>query len=71
MLPLWLKANGQQCQGCGTHSLRRTKPSIIYKATDNPRAVQILLGYVKIESTGRYLGADAKHALELAKRTAV
>ena len=42
----------------GTHSLRRTKASIIYKATGNLRAVQILLGHTKIENTVRYLGVD-------------
>lgn len=55
----------------GTHSLRRTKASIIYKATGNLRAVQILLGHAKIESTVRYLGVDVEDALELAERTEV
>ncbi|WP_423325106.1 tyrosine-type recombinase/integrase [Sphingomonas sp. 4RDLI-65] len=49
----------------GTHSLRRIKASIIYKATENLRAVQILLGHAKIESTVRYLGVDVEDALEL------
>lgn len=47
----------------GTHSLRRTKASIIYKATGNLRAVQILLGHTKIENTVRYLGVDIEDAL--------
>ncbi len=55
----------------GTHSLRRTKASIIYKATGNLRAVQILLGHAKIDSTVRYLGVDVEDALELAERTEV
>lgn len=42
----------------GTHSLWRTKASIIYRATGNLRAVQILLGHSKIENTVRYLGID-------------
>lgn len=46
----------------GTHSLRRTKASIIYRATGNLHAVQILLGHSKIENTGRYLGIDVEDA---------
>lgn len=49
-----------------THSLRRTKASIVYKATCNFRAVQILLGSANIDSTIRYLGVDVEDALELA-----
>ncbi len=67
----WVKGIGLQLQEYGTHSLRRTKASIIYKATGNPRAVQILLGHVKIDSTVRHLGVDIEDALELAERTAV
>ena len=55
----------------GTHSLRRTKASIIYKATGDLRAVQILLGHAKIDSMVRYLGVDVEDALELAERTEV
>ena len=55
----------------GTHSLRRTKASIIDKATGNLRAVQILLGHTKIESTVRYLGVDVEDALTLAEGTEV
>jgi hypothetical protein len=53
----------------GTHSLRRTKASIIYWATGNLRAVQILLGHSKIENTVRYLGIDVEDALALAENT--
>jgi integrase len=53
------------------HSLRRTKASIIYKQTGNLRAVQILLGHTKIESTVRYLGVDVEDALALAESTEV
>ncbi len=53
------------------HSLRRTKASIIYKATGNLRAVQILLGHTKIESTVRYLGVDVEDALTLAEGTEI
>ncbi|QCB42626.1 integrase [Sphingomonas sp. PAMC26645] len=60
-----------QAEDYGTHSLRRTKASIIYKATGKIRAVRILLGHAKIESTVLYLGVDVEDALELAKRTEV
>lgn len=55
----------------GTHSLRRKKASLIYKKTSNPRAVQILVGHTKIESTVRYLGAEVEDALNLAEGTDV
>jgi hypothetical protein len=51
--------------------LRRTKVSIIYKATGNLRAVQILLGHTKIESAVRFLGVDVEDALNLARHTEV
>lgn len=54
-----------------TVPLRRTKASIIYKATGNLRAVQILLGHTKIENTVRYLGVDVEDALEPAEATEV
>jgi integrase len=55
----------------GAHSLRRTKASIVYKQTGNLRAVQILPGHTKIESTVRYLGVDIEDALALAEGTEV
>ncbi len=61
----WVSAIGLRREEYGTHSLRRTKASIIYKATGNLRAVQILLGHTKIENTVRYLGVDVEDALEL------
>ena len=54
-----------------THSMRRTKPSLIYKRTKNLRAVQILLGHTKLESTVRYLGVEVEDALEIAEQTEV
>ena len=54
----WVSGIGLRDEDYGTHSLRRTKASIIYKQTGNLRAVQILLGHTKIESTVRYLGVD-------------
>jgi integrase len=63
----WFTGIGLRQEDYGTHSLRRTKASIIYKATGNLRAVQILLGHTKIESTVRYLGVDVEDALHLAE----
>ena len=67
----WVTAIGLKPADYGTHSLRRTKASMIYKQTGNLRAVQILLGHTKIESTFRYLGVDVEDALELAEATEV
>ena len=67
----WVTGIGLRKEDYGTHSLRRTKASIIYKATGNLRAVQILLGHTKIESTVRYLGVDVEDALTLAEGTEV
>ena len=55
----------------GTHSLRRTKASLIYRRTGNLRAVQILLGHTKIESTVRYLGIEVDDALAIAEQVDV
>ncbi|MCV6605358.1 MAG: tyrosine-type recombinase/integrase, partial [Porticoccaceae bacterium] len=52
----------------GTHSLRRTKATLIYRRTKNLRAIQILLGHTKLESTARYLGIEVDDALELAEQ---
>lgn len=67
----WVGAIGLRPEEYGTHSLRRTKASIIYKATGNLRAVQILLGHTKIENTVRYLGVDMEDALALAEGTEI
>src|SRR5271170_255137 len=67
----WVTGIGLRPEDYGTHSLRRTKVSIIYKQTGNLRAVQILLGHTKIESTVRYLGVDIEDALLLAEGTEV
>lgn len=67
----WVTGIGLPGEDYGTHSLRRTKASIIYKATGNLRAVQILLGHTKIESTVRYLGVDVEAALTLAEGTEI
>ena len=52
----------------GTHSLRRTKATQIYKKTGNLRAVQLLLGHTKLESTVRYLGVEVEDALSLSEQ---
>jgi len=52
----------------GTHSLSRTKATLIYRRTGNPRAVQLLLGHTKIESTVRYLGIEVDDALAIAEQ---
>jgi integrase len=67
----WVTAIGSRADDYGTHSLRRTKGSIIYRQTGNSRAVQILLGHTKIESTVRYLGVDFEDALALSEGTEV
>lgn len=65
----WVSTIGLDKREYGTHSMRRTKASLIYKATGNLRAVQILLGHANIENTVRYLGVDVDDALTLSERT--
>jgi site-specific recombinase XerC len=48
--------------------LRRTKPAQIYKKTGNLRAVQLLLGHTKLESTVRYLGVEVDDALSISEQ---
>lgn len=67
----WVTAIGLRRAEYGTHSMRRTKAAMIYKATGNIRAIQILLGHTKIENTVRYLGVDIEDALLLAERTEI
>ena len=67
----WVEAIGFRVSEYGTHSLRRTKASIIYEATGNLRAIQILLGHSKNENTVRYLGVDIEDALTLAEKTEI
>ena len=67
----WVEAVGLRRAEYGTHSLRRTKASMIYRATGNIRAIQILLGHTKIENTVRYLGVEVEDALILAERTEI
>ena len=67
----WIDDIGLEAAAYGTHSLRRTKASLIYRRTGNLRAVQILLGHTKLESTVRYLGIDVDDALEIAEQTEI
>ena len=70
-LVAWVEEIGLDPAAYGTHSIRRTKPSLIYRRTKNLRAVQLLLGHTKLESTVRYLGIEVEDALELAEQTEV
>ena len=67
----WLIGTGLDPHLYGTHSLRRTKATLIYRRTGNLRAVQLLLGHTKIESTVRYLGIDVDDALIIAEQADV
>ena len=67
----WVTSIGLDASAYGTHSMRRTKPALIYKRTKNLRVVQLLLGHTKLESTVRYLGIDVDNALEIAEQTEV
>jgi len=65
----WVKDIGLDSSEYGTHSMRRTKATLIYKRTRNLRAVQLLLGHTKLESTVRYLGIEVDDALEISELT--
>jgi len=65
----WAALIGLDSTEYGTHSLRRTKATLIYRRTKNLRAVQLLLGHTKLESTVRYLGIEVEDALEMAEQT--
>ncbi|EKM93747.1 integrase family protein [Stutzerimonas degradans] len=67
----WVTAIGLDPAVYGTHTMRRTKASLIYRRTKNLRAVQLLLGHTKLESTVRYLGIEVDDALEMAEQTEV
>jgi integrase len=67
----WVASVGLDPLKFGTHSLRRTKATLIYRQTGNLRAVQLLLGHTKIESTVRYLGIEIDDAIEIAEKIEV
>ena len=67
----WIEGAGMDSSAYGTHSMRRTKPTLIYRRTKNLRAVQLLLGHTKLESTVRYLGIEVDDALEISEQTEI
>ena len=67
----WVASIGLDQSTYGTHSMRRTKATLIYRRTKNLRAVQLLLGHTKLESTVRYLGIELEDALAIAEQTEV
>ena len=68
LLSEWIAGIGLNPSLFGTHSIRRTKATLIYRRTGNMRVVQLLLGHTKIESTVRYLGVEVDDALDLAEK---
>jgi integrase len=71
LLSAWIAGIGLDPHLFGTNSLRRTKATLIYRRTGNLRAVQLLLGHTKIESTVRYLGIEVDDALAIAEQVDV
>ena len=69
LLHCWVREIGLESSVYGTHSMRRTKATLIYRRTRNLRAVQLLLGHTKLESTVRYLGIEVDDALEISEQT--
>jgi integrase len=67
----WITGIGLEPHVFSTHSLRRTKATLIYRRTGNLRAVQLLLGHTKLESTVRYLGIEVDDALAIAEQVEV
>ena len=67
----WVEELGLDPADYGTHSMRRTKETLIYKRTKNLRAVQLLLGHSKLESTVRYLGIEVDGTLEISEQTEI
>ncbi|MHB1531372.1 tyrosine-type recombinase/integrase [Acidithiobacillus sp.] len=67
----WVTSIGLDPSIYGTHTLRRTKATMIYKRTKNLRALQLLLGHTKLGSTVRYLGIEVDDALEMAEQMEV
>lgn len=71
ILEHWVVELGLDPADYGTHSVRRTKATLIYRRTKNLRAVQLLLGHSKLESTVRYLGIEVDDALEISEQTEI
>ena len=68
LVSIWVESIGLDPRRYGTHSISRTKAALIYMKTGNLRAVQLLLGHSKLESTVKYLGIEVDDAIELAER---
>ena len=71
ILGLWVDELGLDRADYGTHSMRRTKATLIYRRTKNLRAVQLLLGHSKLESTVRYRCIEVDDALEISEQTEI
>ncbi len=71
LVSAWIAGIGLDPKLFGTHSLRRTKATLIYRRTGNLRAVQLLLGHTRIESTVRYLGIEVDDAIAIAEEVDV
>jgi integrase len=71
IVAFWVKSIGLDEAAYGTHTMRRTKATLISRRTKNLRAVQLLLGHTKLESTVRYLGFEVDDALEIAEQTEI
>jgi integrase len=67
----WVKSIGLNPAAYGTHTMRRTKATLVYRRTKNLRAVQLLLGHTKLESTVKYLGIEVDDALEISEQTEI
>jgi site-specific recombinase XerD len=65
----WINSINLDPTAYSTHTMRKTKVSLIYKLTKNFRAIQLLLGHSKLESTVRYLGIEVDDALEISEQT--
>jgi integrase len=68
MIESWVSSIGLDASAYGTHTMRRTKATLIYRRTKNLRAVQLLLGHSKLDSTVRYLGIEIDDALEISEQ---
>ncbi|RAR56385.1 phage integrase family protein [Paraburkholderia unamae] len=71
MVHRWISSIGLDDTAFGTHTMRRTKASLIYRRTKNLRAVQLLLGHTRLETTVRYLGIEVDDAFEMAEQAEV
>ena len=65
----WASDLGLDSHLYGTHSMRRTKATLVYAKTKNIRVVQLLLGHTKVDNTIRYLGVELEDALLLSEDT--